>query len=84
MRELHERASAEIEKQDKIMKRKLAIVDANKVDAGGSDDNNPKISEQDSSDPKVPPQVIVNVQSDNNITEASPQVPDIQPAEKMP
>jgi hypothetical protein len=64
MRELHEKASAEIEKQDKIMKRKLAIVDANRVDAGGSDENNPKISEQDSSaatDPKVPPQVIVNV-----------------------
>ena len=64
------------------MKRKLAIVDANRKEAGGSDENNPKISEQDSiNDKKVQPQVIVNVQSDNNITETTPQVPVIQPAE---
>jgi hypothetical protein len=44
MRELHERASAEIEKQEKLRKRRMAIAEASKSNAN-ADQNTAAINE---------------------------------------
>ena len=38
MRELHEKAAAEIEKQEKLKKRRMAITEASKSNPGAEDD----------------------------------------------
>jgi hypothetical protein len=66
MRELHEKAISEIEKQDKAMKRKLAIGDASKgeITSEGPPTANPTNPKGNVSETKLSQ---VNEQSSNNL-----------------
>lgn len=53
MRELHEKASAEIEKQEKLRKRRMAITEASKNNAEGGAPAQEGLNEQSANDLQV-------------------------------